>query len=56
MAPPTEIIVAEDHLKGSVDLREFMGVIVENNQIMLKNLQQLKELQRWLRDSASIYK
>lgn len=53
---PIEPAVAEDRLNGSGDFPEFMGVVVENNRIALKNASQLRELQRWIEESLKIYK
>jgi len=56
MQEPIKPIVAEEKLNGSNDLSEFLGVVVENNRIALKNLNQLKELQGWIKESLKVYK
>jgi hypothetical protein len=56
MAEPIKPIVAEEKLNGSNDIADFLSVVVENNRIALKNMNQLKELQGWIVESLKVYK
>jgi hypothetical protein len=53
---PSEPVNAEHRLNGDNSLEEFLGIVVENNRIALKNLNQLKALQNWVIDTSKIYK